>query len=306
MEKAQPRNDLRKRLRPVIRDGQPAFETFERERSKPVRSSLNTSPGLAADVEPHRTVDRASELDLQRRARGDTPRASLASSPDNKVTNDKGPAQDEVRTFEPGIASAELEALSQAFPPSHFAQLLTEGFRFYHTTFWYPLDREPQNIFETVVCSLKAQATPSPKVTGVEWWFSVLPTNGTPHWLLPCHFDRDNLAEKDVTKVRHPEYASVLFLNAVPYGELVVTDQVLTQHGIMPRQPRTMCFIPPSRNLYAVFPGHLYHGVIGRMWRPLTHPMLRVSMAVNYWDRRPSAAYLHDSQDCMREFRLDA
>ena len=103
---------------------------------------------------------------------------------------------------------------------------------------------------------------------GVEWWFSVTLTNSTPQWLLPCHFDRSDLDEQDLQKIRHPETASVLFLTSVPYGELVVTDQVLTDKGAHPQQPKDMRFVSPKANRYATFPGHLYHGVIGRMWRP--------------------------------------
>ena len=46
-----------------------------------------------------------------------------------------------------------------------------------------------------------------------------------------------------------------------------------------------------SRNLCAVFPGHLHHGVIGRMWRPLRSTTLRVTMAVNWWSKRPRAPF---------------
>jgi hypothetical protein len=155
-----------------------------------------------------------------------------------------------------------------------------------------------------VVEALKPAADPGPQVTGVEWWFSVTHTNATPQWLLPCHFDRADLEEKDLARIRHPEKASVLFLNAVPYGELVVTDQVLTDKGARPRQPQAMRFIRPRKNLYAVFPGHLCHGVIGRLWRPLRPPALRVTMAVNWWGERPGAAYLGDSRDALNIFGL--
>ncbi len=218
---------------------------------------------------------------------------------------DMTPTHDDVKIFEPGVPAAEFEAMLQAFPLSHFAHLVNEKFRFYRTTFWYSLDREPENVFESVACSLKTQANPSSKVTGVEWWFSVRLTNATPQWILPCHFDRDNLSETDVRKVKHPEYSSVLFLNSVPYGELVVTDQTLTENGIRPQQPQKMRFIRPSRNLYAVFPGHLFHGIIGRMWRPLSDTKLRVSMAVNYWVEKPNASYIDDSRDCMAAFQLE-
>ena len=211
----------------------------------------------------------------------------------------------DVKLFKPGAPKREFNELRHVFPESHFERLLEEGFHFYHTTFWYPLERKPENIFESVACSLKTLANPSPEVIGVEWWFSVLLTNNTPEWLLPCHFDRNDLEEKDVHKLKHPDRASVLFLNTVPYGELVVTDQVLTEKGARPKQPKDMCFIRPSRNLYAVFPGHLYHGIIGRMWRPVMTTKLRITMAVNWWTEQPKATYLHDSRECMAAFRLD-
>ena len=93
-------------------------------------------------------------------------------------------------------------------------------------------------------------------------------------------------------KIKHPDTASVLFLNSVPYGELVVTDQVLTEKGASPQEPKDMRFVSPKANRYAVFPGHLYHGVIGRMWRPMKDTKLRITMAVNWWTEKPTAAYL--------------
>ena len=203
---------------------------------------------------------------------------------------------DGVESFDSALPKSEFAELRRAVPESHFDSLLSEGFRFYRTTFWYPLDRTPENVFESVVTSLKALANPSPDVVGVEWWFSVLRTNASPQWLLSPHFDRNDLAEHDTTKLRHPDRASVLFLNAVPYGDLVVTDQVLTEKGPRPKQPGDMVFIRPSRNRYACFPGHLYHGVIGRMWRSKKPSKLRISMAVNYWAEPPNTAYLADSR----------
>jgi len=209
-----------------------------------------------------------------------------------------------VKLFTPGAPSQQFNELKRVFPQSHFERLLKDEFHFYHTTFWYPLERRPANIFESIVSNLKPLACPSSNVVGVEWWFSVLLTNATPQWLLPCHFDRNDLAEMDFRKIKHPERASVLFLNAVPYGELVVTDQVQTEKGARPKQPKDMLFISPRRNLYAVFPGHLYHGVIGRMWRPIRTTKLRVTMAVNWWTEQPKTTYMQDSRECMTAFRL--
>ena len=92
----------------------------------------------------------------------------------------------------------------------------------------------------------------------------------------------------------------------MPYGELVVTDQVQTAKGARPKQPKDMLLIRPRKNLYAVFPGHLYHGVIGRMWRPLKPTTMRMTMAVNWWTEQPKAEYLHDSRECMKVLRLEA
>ena len=211
-----------------------------------------------------------------------------------------------VKQHKLGVPTHQFNKLSRVFPPSHFERLLKEGFHFYHTTFWYPLDRKPENVFESVVTDLRKLANPSSNVVGIEWWFSVLLTNTTPQWLLGCHFDRNDLAEKDPKAIKHPEKSSVLFCNAVPYGDLVVTDQVMTEDGTRPKQPHDMVFIRPSRNLYVVFPGHLYHGVIGRMWRPLKPEKLRITLAVNYWTERPKASYLHDSRECMTRFRLES
>jgi len=211
---------------------------------------------------------------------------------------------DRVALFNPAAPARELRGLARVFPRKHFEQLKQEDFPFYRTTFWYPLERDPENAFESLVRSLQPLANPSAQVIGVEWWFSVLSTNATPQWLLPCHFDRNDLLENDVRKLKHPELSSVLFLNPVAYGELVITDQVLTENGTRPKQPYDMRFIHPKRNLYAVFPGHLYHGVLGRMWRPIKTAQLRITMAINWWTERPNAAYLNDSRECLSAFRL--
>jgi peptidoglycan pentaglycine glycine transferase (the first glycine) len=211
-----------------------------------------------------------------------------------------------VRSFDLAVPREQFAALRRAFPESHFQRLMKEGFPFYRTTFWYPLDRAPENVFESIASCLQPLAQPSSSVVGVEWWFSVLQTNSAPQWLLPCHFDRNDLAEADWRKIRHPDTASVLFLNAVPYGELVVTDQALAENGAHPAEPKDMRFFSPKANRYAIFPGHLYHGVVGRMWRPLKESRLRITMAVNWWTEKPKADYLHDSRDCMRILRLTA
>ncbi len=211
---------------------------------------------------------------------------------------------DKVQTFERALPGSVLGDLTRLASPDHMARLHEEGFRFYRTTFWYPLDRPPANNFEIAIRALRDFADPPISVVGVEWWFSVMRTDATPQWLLAPHFDRSNLAEKDPEKVTHPDRASVLFLNGVPHSELVITDQVLTARGVRPKQPTEMIFVEPRRNRYVVFPGHLYHGVIGRMWRPAGPPRFRISLAVNWWSERPTAGYLLDSVHCLAALGL--
>jgi hypothetical protein len=187
-----------------------------------------------------------------------------------------------------------------------FTAMHRSGFKFYHSTFWYPVGRAPSHLIERVIEVLREAVQPSAQVVGVEWWFSVLRTNASPQWLLPCHFDRNDIDEQDPRNVRHPQWGSVFFFNEVPYGELVITDQVIDHQGLpSPDQPRHMRFVPPGINRYAVFPGHLYHGVIGRMWRPREDDQLRVTMAVNWWTEQPRAAYLRDSSEAPAVFSLD-
>lgn len=215
-------------------------------------------------------------------------------------------ALDAVRVVPQALPRRRFAELRRHFPDEHFQRLWDERFAFYRTTFWYPLSRPPANVFEHVVDELQAHAAPSHTVVGAEWWFSVTRINATPQWILPCHFDRNDLSEKEVARIRHPEKASVLFLHAVPYGDLVITDQVLTERGTRPRQPEAMRFVRPASNKYAVFPGHLLHGVIGRMWRPLRADRLRMTMAINWWTERPVADYLHESADAPEVFGLPA
>ncbi|MGH1358892.1 MAG: hypothetical protein ACRBC3_09025 [Burkholderiaceae bacterium] len=203
------------------------------------------------------------------------------------------------------IPADDFDALLAWFPLTQFERLQSEQFKFYQQTFWYPLKREPLNRFERVIQQLKPLASPPAGVTGVEWWFSVSRINSTPLWLLPLHFDRADLFEKKFSRIRHPDLASVLFLNEVPYGDLVVTDQTLTEDGPWPYQPGAMEFMRPQANAYAVFPGGLLHGVIGRMQQPMQADQLRITMAVNWWIKPPKAQYMNPSETAPQVYGLE-
>jgi hypothetical protein len=215
------------------------------------------------------------------------------------------PGIEALKVFADCLPDALCDTLLDTLSLERIEQWRSEGFDFYRNTFWYPLEQTPGHLVEAVIQALRPAVEPSARVLGVEWWFSVTRTNAAPLWLLPCHFDRADLNERDPALIRHPEWASVLFLNEVPYGELMITEQVLGADGQpSPSQPQQARFVMPDVNRYAVFPGQLFHGVIGRLWRPREPDQLRVSMAVNWWTERPRASYLRDSAAAAEVFGL--
>ncbi|MGB5757624.1 MAG: hypothetical protein WBM50_11980 [Acidimicrobiales bacterium] len=96
-----------------------------------------------------------------------------------------------VHVVRSAVAEPELRQLKRLVPDTHFERLYRDGFRFYRTTMWHPLDREPENVFESIIVGLQAVADPPASVTGAEWWFSVLNTNKTPQI--------EFISEKDTT-----------------------------------------------------------------------------------------------------------
>jgi len=210
----------------------------------------------------------------------------------------------DVKRVESALSEEGLGNLLNTFSLSHFQKLYKDKFPFYKTTFWYPLSDTANNPFEKAIDQLAEHVKPDNSIIGVEWWFSVMRINKTPQWLLPCHFDRADIEESDPAKIQQPTIGSLLFLNTVPYGDLVLTDQKFTDRGARPRQPKNMVFTQPSQNRYVVFPGEAYHGVIGRMWRDEQPDEMRISMAVNWWTQKPGAQYMRSSSECMSAFEL--
>jgi hypothetical protein len=99
-------------------------------------------------------------------------------------------------------------------------------------------------------------------------------------------------------QIVHPLWSSILYLNRFPSSPTLVYDQILSPDGTswVPPEPefgQTLHAIP---NHYAVFRGDLRHGVVanGAGQKPPDHPAkttrspeLRLTLLVNYWDRRP-------------------
>lgn len=232
--------------------------------------------------------------------------ATTAAIRTKLLASTSNPALAEIKLCPEHLPPALFAELISCCSPQRFGALMVARFPFYKTTFWYPFGRSPENLFERVIEALRPAANPSARVVGVEWWFSVLDSNATPLWLLPNHFDRNDLDERNPSRISHPEWSSVLFLTSAPYGELVITDQVLGRDmQPEPEQPRAAEFVRPRANSYVVFPGHLRHGVVGRLWRPREMTGLRIALAVNWWTERPLASYLRESREAPVKLGLD-
>jgi len=138
----------------------------------------------------------------------------------------------------------------------------------------------PAHAVEEAVLALARRARV--RCAGMEWWIGRGYTTRMP---IEFHFDHD---VKGRSK-RHPVLSSVFFFNSVRGGHLAVTDQTPAM-----REATRLETIKPRRNRYAIFAGDLLHGVLdarGRTpGRPLAGPRgrLRVTLVVNYWQRRPT------------------
>jgi hypothetical protein len=152
----------------------------------------------------------------------------------------------------------------------------------YFTTFWLERGAAPAHPVEEAVLGLWRLARPR-GCQGAEWWIGRAHTTRIP---VEFHFDQDVKGRR----ARHPRLSSVFFFNAVRGGQLAVTDQVPGKAAASRLET-----ISPRRNRYAIFPGNLLHGVLdarGRTpGRPLPGPpgRVRITLVVNYWDRRPTA-----------------
>lgn len=169
-----------------------------------------------------------------------------------------------------------------------------EGMGTYNTTFWFPLDAQPSNIVEECVSQLHRLVHPGPRCIGMEWWLGRLKYGEA----LRFHVDRDRSLNKQTGETVHPLWSSILYLNRFPSSPTVVLDQVLSPDGKswVPPEPTWRQTLDAVPNHYAVFRGDLRHGVVanaaeheapGGAGQPEESPELRLTLLINYWDRRP-------------------
>jgi len=170
----------------------------------------------------------------------------------------------------------------------------------YATTFWFPCGVKPSNVIEEVLLKLRPLIRPGPKCIGMEWWLGRLKYGQS----LSFHFDRDLALNKQTGETVHPLWSSILYLNRFPSSPTVILDQVLGPDGksLVPPEAEFGKSVDAVPNEYAAFRGNLRHGVVvnrpQKRARPSMEnkksPKLRLTLLVNYWDRRPLGPICQD------------
>jgi hypothetical protein len=166
----------------------------------------------------------------------------------------------------------------------------------YFTTFWLPRGSRAAHPVEEAVLALWRLARVR-GCAGAEWWIGRAHTTSIP---VEFHFDHDVKGHRR----RHPLVSSVFFFNAVRGGQLAVTDQTPGKASASRLET-----VVPRRNRYAIFAGNLLHGVLDARGRtpgkriPGSPGRMRVTLVVNYWDRRPTAVPIWRGSGVYRALR---
>jgi hypothetical protein len=180
----------------------------------------------------------------------------------------------------------------------------TENMGSYDTTFWFVQGAQPANIVEECISRLSAFVRPGPRCIGMEWWLGRLKYGES----LPFHTDRDRSLRKQTGEIVHPLWSSILYLNRYPSSPTIVLDQVWSPagHSWIPPKPKHGRSLEPIPNHYVIFRGDLRHGVVAnetgakaaaRVGGPAPArecSELRLTLLINYWDRRPMAPNCRD------------
>lgn len=206
-----------------------------------------------------------------------------------------------VRRQEEALTSSDFDELSRELRLPAVESAFKKGENLYFHTYWIDFEQEPANRLEELILKL-CRHVDCHGCIGVEWWLSVTDPNATPYWLLNPHFDREDISEAAEGPLIHPTVGSVFFLRSVPYGDLVIFDQVMKDGSLSPERPKDMDFVKPKENLYCIFDGRLLHGVMGRLWREMEESPIRIALGLNYWTRVPNAAYLGGSFDFLNKY----
>lgn len=161
----------------------------------------------------------------------------------------------------------------------------------YQTTFWYDFS-EPTNVVEEAILALRPRAVKHLNIVGVEWWLSRMYATDV---RVDFHQDRDEKLALRTGKLVHPRISSVLFLNRVRGGALVITRELPdpANPSMAPRKLDDLTLVAPRPNRFVLFNGTLTHGVLDANNqipdRKLSgRTRQRRTIALNWWSRRPT------------------
>ena len=202
---------------------------------------------------------------------------------------------EKINLFQDALPTALFERLVRAIETVGVERM--EGMGSYSTTFWVPFGAMPTNILEQCIWKLWDLVQPGPQCIGMEWWLGRLKRGES----LAFHTDRDRSLRKQTGQIVHPLWSSILYLNRFPSSPTIVLDQVLSPDGKswIPPKAESSTSLEAIPNHYVAFRGDLRHGVVGNGTAPQTGetapaPELRLTLLVNYWDRRPAPPNCRD------------
>lgn len=162
----------------------------------------------------------------------------------------------------------------------------------YQSTVWFPLASELSNVVEEAVLRLlpRLPASVRRRATGVEWWLSRMRTSNV---RVDFHRDRDNARFAKEGREVNPVLSSVLYLNRCVGGLLAVTTEPPNaKNPALAPTKHDFDFVEPAPNRFVHFPSRLTHGVLDSKnaipgARRRREPALRLSIAINWWAKRP-------------------
>jgi len=209
----------------------------------------------------------------------------------------------EIRLYDAGLPIALYNRLYKAVVA--IGNEKPDGKDTYSKTFWFERNAKPSNVAEEALVILEKWAAPATQCTGMEWWLGRLKRGKK----LRFHFDRDLSLSRETGESVFPMLSSVYYLNHFESSPTVLLDQVPGADGKskVPVKAKMSTSVMAIANHYLVFPGNLRHGVIpdvGKQDQDEPNEY-RLTLLVNYWDRRPSAPVCCDydgsvySSSCM-------
>lgn len=146
----------------------------------------------------------------------------------------------------------------------HEANMLHEA-----GTFWKPRDKEPSNLTEQFCEAVFSQFFPKNQSEGFEYWVNVLHPDSSPD--LNWHLDKDEHIFETTGESVCPEHGMVFYLHAQrPPGGMLEIQTGDHLERIMPNPNRLIIFNP------------------NRPHRVTECGDLRVTLAANLWDKKPS------------------